>query len=176
MQQSRLYSVLVALFAFSLFAFASPVASKEVVARTDDPLTVVLNLCLDLQVKIKAILVLIGTLPSFPSLRALTPVSAKLSATADISVLVGQIVVLVNACVTALISVGAIVDLSDTVKINAIATVCAQIIVDIHACITVFVAILVNVVACANLDLALQALLVQLNICISGILLIIAPL
>ena len=65
MQQSRLYSVLLALFAFSLFAVASPVTSKEVVAsRTDDPLTVILNLCLDLKVKIAAIIAVIGTRPS----------------------------------------------------------------------------------------------------------------
>ena len=48
---------------------------------------------------------------------------------ADISVYIAEIVVLVNACVTALISVGAVVDLSDTDKITAIAKVCAAIIV-----------------------------------------------
>ena len=71
MQQSRLYSVLLAIFAFSLFAYASPVATKELAARNDDPLTVILNLCLDLQVKIKAIIDVIGGLESIHTLESL---------------------------------------------------------------------------------------------------------
>ncbi|KZV97551.1 hypothetical protein EXIGLDRAFT_764343 [Exidia glandulosa HHB12029] len=160
--QSRIVSLIFALFAFSLFAYASPVASKEVaaVARATAPLDVILNLFADLKANIDL------------HIAAL----AKLDAKADISVIVGQIVVLINACVTALVSVGAVVDLSDKTKITAIATVFAQILINLQACITVFAAILVNVTAVVNLDIALKGLLVQLNVCVAGILVVIAPL
>lgn len=66
MQQSRLFSVLFALFAFSLFAFAAPAAGKDlVVARAPTGLDAVLQACLDLQVKIKASIAGLGR--SFPS-------------------------------------------------------------------------------------------------------------
>ena len=65
MQQSRLLSVLFGFFAFAMLAFAGPVAKtagSELALRTtdDDKLDIILNLCLELQVKIKAILVVIG--------------------------------------------------------------------------------------------------------------------
>ncbi|EJD39999.1 hypothetical protein AURDEDRAFT_170978 [Auricularia subglabra TFB-10046 SS5] len=162
MQYSRLPSVLLALFAFSLVAYASPVSSKEVAvsARDNDQLTACLNILLDAKVKIDVIIAAL----------------VKLDASANITVLVGQIVAIISACATAIVNVGVIVDLSDTVQITAIATVCAQIIVSIQACITVFASILVNLVAVVNLDLALQVLLLNLQGCISGILVIIAPL
>ncbi|EJD40000.1 hypothetical protein AURDEDRAFT_116035 [Auricularia subglabra TFB-10046 SS5] len=159
MQQSRLASVLFALFAFSLFAYASPVATKEV-ARAADPLTVILNLLLDLKAKIDV------------HIAALV----KLDIHADISVIVGQIVVLINVCVTAIVNVGVVLDLKDKDKIKAIAVVCAQIIISLQACITVFVNILVNITAVVKLDIAVQACLIQLNVCISGFLVILAPL
>jgi hypothetical protein len=95
---------------------------------------------------------------------------------ADISVYINQIIDLVNACVTALVSIGAVVDLSDTDKIQAIAQVCATILLDIQASISVFVAIVDIVTAVINLDVALNAWLVQLNVCITGFLFILAPL
>ena len=48
---------------------------------------------------------------------------------ADISVIIGPIVVLIKACITALVSVGAVVDISDKDKITVIANVCAQILI-----------------------------------------------
>ena len=55
---ARLASVALAVLAFgSMFAFASPIT--DLVTR-DDSLTAILNLCLDLQVKIGAIIKVIG--------------------------------------------------------------------------------------------------------------------
>lgn len=112
--QSRLASLFLALFAFGLFAYASPVTSKDVaVARAATGLDAILAVLLDLQAKIKV------------HLDALV----KLDVNADISVIVGPIVVLIKACITALVSVGAVVDLSDKDKISVIANVCAQILI-----------------------------------------------
>ncbi|EJD40325.1 hypothetical protein AURDEDRAFT_127799 [Auricularia subglabra TFB-10046 SS5] len=159
--QSRLASLFFAFFAFGLFAYASPVASKDVaVARAAGTLDAILNIFLDLQAKINV------------HIAAL----AKLSVNADISVVVAAIIVEIKACITALVSVGAVVDLSDKDKITVIANVCAQILISIFASVTVYAKILVNITAVVSLDLALQGLLVQLNLCISGILVIIAPL
>ncbi|KZV88959.1 hypothetical protein EXIGLDRAFT_838823, partial [Exidia glandulosa HHB12029] len=167
MQQSRSLAVLMTMLAFgSILAIASPVPEASsntglaVVERGGAPLVVILNLFLDLQVKINAVLVLL----------------AKLNGKGSCADLVAQIVVLINACVSAVINVGVVVDLSDTVTLHAIATVCAQIILDIQAHITVFASILVNVLAVVNLDIAIQGCLLNLNICVSGIVSIIAPL
>ncbi|KAH7100977.1 hypothetical protein BKA62DRAFT_202226 [Auriculariales sp. MPI-PUGE-AT-0066] len=165
MQQSRLLAVVFTFLAFAMVAFAGPVAKTAVTdlaVRTSDSdkLDAILQILVDLQVKIKAILVIV----------------AKLSITADISSYCNQIVVLVNAAVKAIVAVGVVVDLSATVKITAIAQVCAAIIIDISACIKVFINILVNITAVINLDLAIHALVVQLGACISGILVIIAKL
>ena len=95
---------------------------------------------------------------------------------ADISVYVGQIVVLIHACVAALLKVGVVVDLSNKDHITAIAKVCADIIVSISGCVGVFANILVNLTAVVTLDIAVQAWLVQLNLCVSGVIAVIAPL
>ena len=59
---SRFLPSVFALVAFGALALASPVASSEVAKRGgSDSLTAVLNLCLDLQVKVAAILEVIGT-------------------------------------------------------------------------------------------------------------------
>lgn len=61
MQQSPVLSVLFALLAFSLIAFAAPSAGKELLAvRNDTGLTAILNLCLDLQVKINLCIAALG--------------------------------------------------------------------------------------------------------------------
>jgi len=154
---SHLAAIVLAATAFGMLASASPIT--DLVARGTQ-LDAVLSLLADLQVKIAAIIA----------------VYVKLDVQADISVYIAQIVVLVNACVTALVSIGAIVDLSDVTTITAIAKVCATIILDIQASITVFASILVNVVAVASLDVALKLWIVQLNLCISGFIVIVAPL
>ncbi|EJD39995.1 hypothetical protein AURDEDRAFT_116032 [Auricularia subglabra TFB-10046 SS5] len=157
---SRAASTLLALTAFAAVAYASPVASREVAAVATDPLTVILNLCLDLKAKIDAII----------------SIMIDLDVKADISVYIGQIVVLVHACVAALLKVGVVVDLSHKDHIAAIAHVCADIIVSISGCVGVFASILVNLTACITLDIAIQAWLVQLNLCVGGVLSVIAPL
>ncbi|KAH7100987.1 hypothetical protein BKA62DRAFT_797024 [Auriculariales sp. MPI-PUGE-AT-0066] len=165
MQQSRLLAVFFSVFAFAMVAFAGPVAKAGVTDLAvrnsdDDKLDAILKIFVDLHVNIKLILVVI----------------AKLTATADISAHIGKIVVLIEAAVKAIIAVGAVVDLSATVKIEAIAKVVAAIIIDISAVIKVFVAILVNVTAVVKLDLAIHALLLQLDLLIKGVLIIIAKL
>ncbi|EJD40318.1 hypothetical protein AURDEDRAFT_115936 [Auricularia subglabra TFB-10046 SS5] len=161
MQQSCLISLFLAFFAFGLVAYASPVVGKDVVvARAVDPLTVILDAFFDLKAKIDL---------HIASL-------VKLDVNADITVVVKQIVVAINACIAVLVNVGAVVDLSDKDKISVIANVCAQILISIFASVTVFAKIVANVTAVVTLDVALQGLLVKLNFCVSGILVIIAPL
>ncbi|EJD40319.1 hypothetical protein AURDEDRAFT_115937 [Auricularia subglabra TFB-10046 SS5] len=162
--QSRLSTALFAALVFgSVFALASPVpeAKNELEVRGGNAqLLAILNLCIDLQVKIEAILVVI----------------ANLGGKGSCAGPVGQIVLLIQAFITAIIKIGVVVDLSDTVTINAIVSIIVSIILNIQAHITVFASIIVNVLAVVNLDLALQGCLINLNICISGIISIIAPL
>ncbi|EJD34986.1 hypothetical protein AURDEDRAFT_130862 [Auricularia subglabra TFB-10046 SS5] len=165
--QSRLSTALFAALVFgSVFALASPVpeAKNELEVRAGNAqLLAILNLCLDLKVKIEAILVVIGNL------------GGKGSCAGP----VGQIVVLIQAFITAVRDIGVVVDLSDTVTLDAIVSIIVSLILHIQECIRRFglIPILpINILAVVNLDIALQGLLLNLNICISGIISIIAPL
>jgi len=159
---SRLLSFLF-IITFGMFALASPLVetrATDMVARGgDSQLTAILNIFLDLQVNIKVVITALLALPH----------------TADCATLVAELVVLIQACITAVIDVGVVVQL-DAVIVAQIAAVVAEILVSINACVTVFASILVNVVAVVNLDICLQTLLIHLNLCVSGILVIIAPL
>ncbi|KZV92042.1 hypothetical protein EXIGLDRAFT_693083 [Exidia glandulosa HHB12029] len=168
MQHSRVLAVLFALLAFVLFAVSMPLAvpGTDIAVRCSScgtgqsQLDLLLALVVDLQVKIT---------PLIAEIRAL-------GAGNDCSALIAQIVVLVNACVAAMVKIGLVVDLHDTVKIHAIARVCADIIIALQGCVGGLFALPVNVTAVVSLDLCLKGLLVQLGICVVGILRVIAPL
>ncbi|KZV97541.1 hypothetical protein EXIGLDRAFT_832798 [Exidia glandulosa HHB12029] len=162
---SRAYAVVLALVAFSMFAVASPLSETKEMALAQrhngvDSLDCILNVLIDLKVQIIAILDQIKLLKG----------------KGDCSGLIGQIIVLINGALAAIVEIGVVVNLSDTVKIGVIAKVCADILIAIQAHIGVFAKIAVNVAAVVQLDLCLQAFLVQLNVCIVGVLSVIAPL
>ncbi|EJD50092.1 hypothetical protein AURDEDRAFT_160635 [Auricularia subglabra TFB-10046 SS5] len=168
MQHSRIVSLLLAALAFALFAFATPLAvpGTDIAVRCTSCGTgeSQLDLLLALVIKLKAdILIIIGQIK-------------ELGPGADCSGLIAQIVVLINVCVAALVKIGVVVDLSDTVKVQAVARICADILIALQGCVGALFAIPVNVSAVVSLDLCLKGLFVQLGVCIAGILRIIAPL
>ncbi|EJD36716.1 hypothetical protein AURDEDRAFT_129906 [Auricularia subglabra TFB-10046 SS5] len=160
---SRAYALLLLVLAFAMFVAASPVAETRALAARHngvDSLDCILNVLIQLKADI------------FIIIEKINVIGGK----GDCSSLIGQIVVLINAAVAAIVEIGIVINLRDTVKIGVIAQVCADILIAISACVGVVAKIAVNVNAAAQLDLCLQGLFVQLNVCIAGLLKLIAPL
>ncbi|KAH7099862.1 hypothetical protein BKA62DRAFT_758288 [Auriculariales sp. MPI-PUGE-AT-0066] len=161
---SRILTALFVLVAFAAFVAAHPSPAECEPAHTykHGGLQGILEICLDLQVKVLAIIKLI----------------VGLGVKADVSAHIREITVCINAAVKAIVSVclAGHLDLKDTVTIQAIAKVIADIMISIHACVGVIATVSANVKACAALDLALKVLCLTLKAYVSVVVNIVAKL
>ncbi|KAG8729769.1 hypothetical protein FRC11_008048 [Ceratobasidium sp. 423] len=154
---SRLASFLFFMLSLSFLTCAAPTSGKtqELAVRGGDCNTV-LNALVDVEAKLKGHL----------------DVCVNADVLADVNVnLIAKVVADINACVDVVAKVGVIANVDAKVKadivarIAAIVTLCARILIKLSAKLSVSVMASI----CAQIDVCLKALLVALNVCISGV-------
>ncbi|CAE6493270.1 unnamed protein product [Rhizoctonia solani] len=157
---TRLTSILLFVLSLGFLVSALPTAvdSKALAARhaSHDLVTAIAELQAKVDADVKAIL--------------------AVEAAVDLAVKVEVMVADITACANAVLAIGANIDIDASVKADIAVKVAAIITVIINACVSIVAkfGILVVVTLLAKIDLCLQLLLVNLSVCIDGILVLIA--
>ncbi|CUA68924.1 hypothetical protein RSOLAG22IIIB_08169 [Rhizoctonia solani] len=158
---SRLTSFVLFILSLSLFAHALPAPGSSGALVTRDPkCDQLVDVVVDLKTKVD------------------TCISAivKAEVVADVSVQIDAIVGHVNTCANAIVAIGAVSDIDTVVKADIAARVAAIIAVIVKACLRLSVkfGLQVFLELFVKIDAAIKLLLVNLSVCIDGIVVLIS--
>ncbi|EUC54805.1 transmembrane protein, putative [Rhizoctonia solani AG-3 Rhs1AP] len=157
---TRLTSILLFVLSLGFLVSALPTAvdSKALAARHES--TALVGLIADLEVNVKA------------HATAILSVNALVDVVAKVDLLVAD----VTACAHAVLAIGANIDIDASVKADIVVKVAAIITVIVNLCVQLVAkfGILVVVGLLAKIDLCLQLLIVNLGVCVEGIIALVA--
>ncbi|KAB5592799.1 transmembrane protein [Ceratobasidium theobromae] len=155
---SRLTSILFFVFSLGLLTYALPAESKALATR--QAANNLVDLVTDLEARVK---VDVGSIAS-------VTVIADLAA--EIDVLVAD----VTACAKAVAAIGANIDIDASVKADLAVKVAAIVTAIVQVCVSIVAkfGVLVVLTLLAKIDICLQLLLVNLGVCVEGIIKLVA--
>ncbi|KAB5592755.1 transmembrane protein [Ceratobasidium theobromae] len=155
---SRLTSILFFVLSLGLLTYALPTESKALAARHTGQELV------DLVVGLRA------------HVEADVGVLAHITAVADLSASVDVLVGHVTTCAKAIAALGANIEVEAAVKANIAAEVAAIVIAIVQVCVSIVAkfGVLVVLTLLAKIDICLQLLLVNLGVCVGGLIQLVA--
>ncbi|KAB5588782.1 transmembrane protein [Ceratobasidium theobromae] len=155
---SRLTSILFFVLSLGLFTYALPTESKALAARGTG------NDLLDLIVGLKAKVDV--------HIDAMATVDTVVKLTTHVDALVAD----VNACAKAVVAIGANIEIDAAVKADLVVKIAAIVTAIVQVCVSIVAkfGVLVVLTLLAKIDICLQLLLVNLGVCVNGIIKLVA--